>query len=78
MIINKNALSSGESRLLGDSLYCQLLFRLEFKTSVICHNVNTQNVKIARRDKKTFCILIFSSEENSFRDFTLKKPNIDF
>ena len=26
-----------------------LLFRLEYKTSVICHNVNTQNVKIARR-----------------------------
>ena len=25
-------------------------FRLEYKTSVICHNVNTQNVKIARRD----------------------------
>ena len=28
-----------------------LLFRLEYKTSVICHNVNTQNVKIARRDR---------------------------
>ena len=27
-----------------------LLFRLEYKTSVICHHVNTQNVKIARRD----------------------------
>ena len=27
----------------------KLLFRLEYKTSVICHNVNTQNVKIARR-----------------------------
>ena len=25
-----------------------LLFRLEYKTSVTCHNVNTQNVKIAR------------------------------
>ena len=25
-----------------------LLFRLEYKTSVVCHNVNTQNVKIAR------------------------------
>ena len=45
-----------------------LLFRLEYKTSVICHNVNTQNVKIARRDRpqilavkplKTFLILIF-------------------
>ena len=27
-----------------------LLFRLEYKTSVTCHNVNTKNVKIARRD----------------------------
>ena len=27
-----------------------LCFRLEYKTSVICHNVNTQNVKIARAD----------------------------
>ena len=28
-----------------------LLFRFEYKTSVICHNVDTQNVKIARRDR---------------------------
>ena len=28
-----------------------LRFCLEYKTSVICHNVNTQNVKIARRDR---------------------------
>ena len=44
---NKNALSSVESRLLGDNFRCQrrLLFRLEYKTSVICHNVNTQNVR---------------------------------
>ena len=28
-----------------------LLFRFEYKTSVIRHNVNTQNVKIARRDR---------------------------
>ena len=28
-----------------------LLFRLEYKMSVICHNVNTQKVKIARRDR---------------------------
>ena len=28
-----------------------LLIRLEYKTSVICHNVNTQTLKIARRDK---------------------------
>ena len=74
MIINKNALSSVESRLLGDKFHCQLLFRN--KTSVIFHNVNIQNVKIARRDKKTFYIMIFSSEENSFRVFTLKKLKI--
>ena len=28
-----------------------LLFRFEYKTSVICHSVNTQNVKIARRER---------------------------
>ena len=28
-----------------------LLFHLEYKTSVTCHNVNTRNVKIARRDR---------------------------
>ena len=28
-----------------------LLFRVEYKTSVVCHNVNTQKVKIARRDR---------------------------
>ena len=27
-----------------------LLFRLEYKTSVVCHNVYTQKVKIAKRD----------------------------
>ena len=53
----KNALSSVESRLLGDKFLVKgagdviLLFRLEYKTSVICHNVNTQKVKIARRDR---------------------------
>ena len=26
-----------------------LLFRFEYKASVICHNVNTQNVKVAAR-----------------------------
>ena len=25
-----------------------LLFRWDYKTSVVCHNVNTQNVKIVR------------------------------
>ena len=30
-----------------------LLFRFEYKTSVICHNVNTQNVKIARIERQT-------------------------
>ena len=50
---NKNALSSIESRLLGDNFCCQrrLFFRLEYKTSVICHKINTQNVKIAGRDR---------------------------
>ena len=28
-----------------------LLFRLEYKTIVVCHNVYTQKVKIARRDR---------------------------
>ena len=28
-----------------------LLFRLGYKTSVVCHNVYTQKVKIARRDR---------------------------
>ena len=28
-----------------------LLFRFEYKTSVICHSVNTQNVKIASRER---------------------------
>ena len=27
------------------------LFRLEYKTSVVCHNVYTQKVKITRRDR---------------------------
>ena len=30
---------------------CQLLFRLEYRTSVTCHNVNTQNLKFARRNR---------------------------
>ena len=55
---NKNALSSVESRLLGDKFCCQrrrccyttFSFGI-YKTSVICHNVNTQKVKIARRDR---------------------------
>ena len=57
VMVNKNALSSYESRLLGDEFCCQgpgaviLLFRLEYKTSVVCHNVYTQKVKIARRDR---------------------------
>ena len=54
---NKNAPSSVESRLLGDEFVVEgpgaviLLFRLENKTSVVCHNVYTQKVKIARRDR---------------------------
>ena len=30
---------------------CYLLFRWEYKTSVICHNANTQNLKFARRNR---------------------------
>ena len=72
-------------------LSCYFNFRLEYKTSGICHNVNTQNVKFARRDRprillhtdvkplKTFFTYWYcSSEENSFRDFTLKNLNDDF
>ena len=40
---NKNALKG--------SCAVMLFFRLEYKTSVICHNVNIQNVKIERRDR---------------------------
>ena len=61
---NKNTFSSVESRLIAWSPWglsleisfvvkgagvVMLLFRFEYKTSVICCNVNTQNVKIARR-----------------------------
>ena len=63
-----------------------LRFRFEYKTSVICHNVNTQNVKITRRDRrhirlsftpvwniwKPFTYWHCSSEETSFREFALK------
>ena len=38
-----------------------LLFRLEYKTSVICHNVNTQNVKIARRDRLHILASLFQA-----------------
>ena len=38
-----------------------LLFRLEYKTSVICHNVNTQNVKIARRDRPHILASLFQA-----------------
>ena len=56
----KNALNSVESRLLRDTFCCQrrcsvmLLFRLQYKTSVIRHNVNTQKIKIARGDRLSF------------------------
>ena len=55
--LDKNALSSVESRLLGDAFVVKgpgaviLLFRLACKKSVVCHNVNTQKVKIARKDR---------------------------
>ena len=54
LIVNKNALSSVESRLLWDSFCCQLvmlLFRWEYIASVISHNVNFQNVKFVRRER---------------------------
>ena len=49
-----------------------LRFCLEYKTSVICHNVNTQNVKIARRDRPHILAIL------SFRHITLQKLNDDF
>ena len=51
---NKNTLSSIEPMGLEISFVVKgagaviLIFRLEYKTRVICHKVNTQNVKIAR------------------------------
>ena len=68
-----------------------LLFRFEYKTSVIGHNVNTQNVKIATWDRphirlnftpvwnlwKPFSYWYCFSEENSFREFTLKTLSDD-
>ena len=38
-----------------------LFFRLEYKTSVICHNVNTQNVKLARRDRPHILASLFQA-----------------
>ena len=55
--INKNALSSASLACLEMSFVVKgpgaviLLFRLGYKTSVVCHNVYTQKVKIARRDR---------------------------
>ena len=42
--------------MLGDKFYfaagaVMLLFCLEYKTSVICHDVDTQKLKFARRDR---------------------------
>ena len=56
-VYNKNALSSVSLACLEISFVVKgagaviLLFRLEYKTNVICHNVNNQNVRIARRDR---------------------------
>ena len=54
-------------------------FSLGIQKSVICHNVNTQNVKIARRDRPH--ILAFENLllqlGQLFRDFTLKTLNDD-
>ena len=54
---NKNAVSSVSLACLEISFVVKgtgaviLLFRLESKASVICHNVNTQKVKIERGDR---------------------------
>ena len=56
LFINNNVLSSrgfsmGISFVVKDAVAIMLLFPLVYKTSVISINVNTQNVKIARRDR---------------------------
>ena len=56
LFINNNVLSSrgfsmGISFVVKDAGAIMLLFPLEYKTSVIINNLNTQNVKIARRDR---------------------------
>ena len=70
---------------------CYATSRLEYKTSVICHNV-THNLKFARRDKphllashrcQAFENLLHIDiapvhEGNSLRDFTLKKLKMIF
>ena len=60
-------------------------FVLEYKTSVVCHNVYTQKVKIARRDRshilasnrcetfKTFYILILLHCGVLFQGFYTRK-----
>ena len=58
----------------------RLLFRFEYKTSVICYNANTQNVKIARRDRPH---ILASHRCETFKNhlhiyFTLKKLNDNF
>ena len=65
---------------------CYTTFSFEYKTSVVCHNVYTQKVKLARRDRphilasnrcETFKNLLHIDIAPS-RDFTLKKLNDDF
>ena len=46
---NKNNNTTTTTTTTNGALY--YFFHLEYKTSVICHNVNTQKVKIARRDR---------------------------
>ena len=94
---NKNALSSVESRLLENKCCCQrrrccyTTFSFGIQNEcLICHNVTTQNVKIARRDRPLILdsnrsgkiwkpsTYWYCSSENSFRDFTLKTLNDDF
>ena len=63
-----------------------LLFRLEYKTNVVCHDVYTQKVKIARRDRlhilasnrcETFENLLHI-DIAPLRSITLEKLNDDF
>ena len=94
MIVNKNVVRSRESRILGDKFYCQLVLLCRFfiwnTKRVLYVNVNTQKVKIARRNRphilashrceafETSCILILLQWGEFFQGFTLKKLNDDF
>ena len=83
--MNKNVLSSVSLACLGINFVVKgagtviLLFRLKFKTSVICHNENTEKLLTPVWNLwKPSTYLYCSSEENSFRDFTLKNWTMIF